>query len=106
MAIASTAAAHSAHEFIQDKAPPARRALWLRLFDAIERANMRRAEREMARYLNLGGVGANFTDESEREVERWRSRSASCACPSSPGPLSASGWRAPDARSSRSAAWA
>ena len=75
MAIASTAAAHSANEFIQDKAPRAKRGplllLLLRLFDAIEQANMRRAEREMARYLNLGGTGVKFTDESEREVERY-----------------------------------
>jgi hypothetical protein len=35
---------------------------------AVEAANMRKAEREIARYL--GGPGAKFTDESEREIER------------------------------------
>jgi hypothetical protein len=40
---------------------------WLfRLFDAIERSNMRRAEREIARYLRTN----KFTDETEREIER------------------------------------
>ena len=38
----------------------------VRLFDAIERSNMRRAEREIARYLSTH----KFTDETEREIER------------------------------------
>ena len=36
------------------------------LFDAIERSNMKRAEREIARYLRTN----KFTDETEREIER------------------------------------
>jgi hypothetical protein len=36
---------------------------------AIEEANMRCAEREIAQYL--GGDGAKFTDESERKIERF-----------------------------------
>ncbi|MEJ2379235.1 MAG: hypothetical protein P8Y71_28875 [Pseudolabrys sp.] len=53
------------------KAPAAkagRRGPLRRLLDAIEQQNMRRAEREIARFL--GGPGARFTDESEREIER------------------------------------
>jgi hypothetical protein len=50
------------------KPAPAKRNVFLRLADAIERANMRRAEREIARYL--GAHGAKFTDESEREIEQ------------------------------------
>jgi len=42
------------------------RNLLLRVLDAIERANMRRAEREIARYLGTN----KFTDETEREIER------------------------------------
>jgi hypothetical protein len=38
----------------------------VRLFDAIERSNMQRAEREIARYLRTN----KFTDETEREIER------------------------------------
>lgn len=47
---------------------PAKRGALRRLLDAIEQANVRKAEREIARYL--GGPGAKFTDESEREIER------------------------------------
>jgi len=49
-------------------AQPAKRGLFLRLFDAIEAANKRRAEREIARYL--GAAGGKITDEVEREIER------------------------------------
>jgi hypothetical protein len=51
----------------QQASAPGRRGLFRRLLDAIERANMRRAEREIARYL---GPGAKFTDETERDIER------------------------------------
>lgn len=44
----------------------ARRSFWSRVFDAIEQANRRRAEREIARYLGTH----KFTDETEREIER------------------------------------
>ncbi len=44
------------------------RSFFLRLLDAIEQANMRRAEREIARYL--GTTGGKITDEVEREIER------------------------------------
>ncbi len=51
------------------KIPPRpKRGLFLRLFDAIEQANMRRAEREIARYLRA--TGEKMTDEAEREIER------------------------------------
>lgn len=44
------------------------RSVFLRLLDAIEQANMRRAEREIARYL--GTTGGKITDDVEREIER------------------------------------
>ncbi len=50
------------------KAPAAKRNFFLRLADAIERANMRRADREIERFLDAHGH--KFTDESEREIER------------------------------------
>ncbi len=68
MAIASPAAAQSTGSITKAKAPPAARGPLRRLIDAVERANMRKAEREIARFL--GGPGAKFTDESEREIER------------------------------------
>jgi hypothetical protein len=49
-------------------APRPKRNIWLRLADAIEQANIRRAEREIARYLRRSG--GKFTDEAEREIER------------------------------------
>jgi hypothetical protein len=53
---------------VAEKPALARRNVFLRLVDAIERANMRRAEREIARYL--GAHGAKFTDEFERDIEQ------------------------------------
>jgi hypothetical protein len=47
-------------------APRAKRGLFLRLLDAIEESNKRRAEREIARYLGTH----KFTDETERKIER------------------------------------
>jgi hypothetical protein len=67
MAYARTAAGPRTLE-INDKAPRVKRGALRRLLDAIEQANMRKAEREIARFL--GGPGAKFTDESEREIER------------------------------------
>ena len=49
-------------------APRAKRGFFLRLLDAIEQANMRRAEREIARYV--GATGGKITDDVEREIER------------------------------------
>lgn len=46
----------------------AKRSVLRRLLDAIQQSNMRRAEREIARYLR--GSGSKFTDETEREIER------------------------------------
>jgi hypothetical protein len=40
--------------------------LFLRLLDAIEQSNRRRAEREIANYLGTH----KFTDDTEREIER------------------------------------
>jgi len=45
-----------------------KRNVFLRLLDAIEQANMRRAEREIARYLRR--TGGKITDDVEREIER------------------------------------
>jgi hypothetical protein len=67
MAYAQSVAAPRSLE-IPKIAPRAKRSLLLRLFDAIEDANMRRAEREIARYLKASG--SNFTDATEREIER------------------------------------
>jgi hypothetical protein len=54
---------------VPQNAPRAkRRGVLRRLLDAVEQSNMRRAEREIARYF--GGPGAKFTDETEREIER------------------------------------
>jgi hypothetical protein len=55
---------------IPDQSKPARaqRGLLRRLFDAIEQSNMRRAEREIERYMRISGF--KFTDETEREIER------------------------------------
>jgi hypothetical protein len=64
MAYAPSAIA--ARDLAQIRKP--RRNWLLRVIDAIERANMRRAEREIERFL--GGSGAKLTDESEREIER------------------------------------
>ena len=62
MAYVSTAP----HDFaVPGVAPRTKRSLFRRIFDAIERANMRRAEREVAFYLRSG----TFTDEAEREIE-------------------------------------
>ncbi|HZT27192.1 MAG TPA: hypothetical protein VFA57_15950 [Pseudolabrys sp.] len=47
-------------------ASPAKRSFWSRVFEAIEQANLRRGEREIARYLGTH----KFTDETEREIER------------------------------------
>jgi hypothetical protein len=66
MAYARTAAVPRT-EF-KEIAQPAKRGPLGRLLDAIEQANMRKAEREIARFL--GGPRAKFTDESEREIER------------------------------------
>lgn len=42
------------------------RGFFLRLLDAIEQSNRRRAEREIANYLGTH----KFTDDTEREIER------------------------------------
>ena len=44
------------------------RNFFVRLLEAIERANMRRAEHEIARYLRVSG--GKLTDDLEREIER------------------------------------
>ncbi|MBX6327636.1 MAG: hypothetical protein IRY89_03595 [Pseudolabrys sp.] len=49
------------------KSSSAKPSIWTRLLNAIAEANMRRAEREIAIYLQNGG---KFTDETEREIER------------------------------------
>jgi hypothetical protein len=67
MAIASSNAVPRKVE-IKETAARGRRSPLRRLLDAVEQANMRKAEREIARYL--GGPGAKFTDDAEREIER------------------------------------
>jgi len=67
MAIAASTAIPQKAE-IKERAARGRRSPLRRLLDAVEQANMRKAEREIARYL--GGPGAKFTDEAEREIAR------------------------------------
>jgi len=66
-AVARSAIAPRSFE-IPKTAPRRKRSLFLRLLDAIEEANMRRAEREIARYL--GTTGGKITDDVERQIER------------------------------------
>jgi ribosomal protein S19E (S16A) len=66
MAYAESAVGHI--PVVRERPARAKRNVFRRLFDAIEQANMQRAEREIARYLNNGG--RKFTDEAEREIER------------------------------------
>ena len=48
-------------------APP-KRSLLRRIYDVLVESQQRRAEREVANYLQRGGV--KFTDNVEREIER------------------------------------
>jgi len=66
MAYAESAVGHI--PVVHEKPARAKRSVLRRLLDAIEQANMQRAEREIARYLN--SHGSKFTDEAEREIER------------------------------------
>jgi hypothetical protein len=66
-AVARSAIAQRSFE-IPKTVPRAKRSLLLRLLDAIEEANMHRAEREIARYL--GTTGGKITDDIERQIER------------------------------------
>ncbi len=66
-AVARSAVATRSFE-IPKTAPRRKRSLFPRLLDAIEEANMRRAEREIARYL--GTTGGKITDDIERQIER------------------------------------
>jgi len=63
MAYVSTAS----HDVAFHGSAPAKTGFFRRLLTAIERANMRRAEREIAAHF---AVDAKFTDEVEREIER------------------------------------
>jgi len=57
----------SPRHILQD--PPCQERSWFSwLLAVLERAAMRQAEREMARYFRT--TGGTFTDESEREVAR------------------------------------
>ncbi len=47
---------------------PAKPGFFKRLLAAAMRAQQRRAEREIARYLAMSGL--KFTDSTEREIER------------------------------------
>ncbi len=59
---------HASPNSSRGPARPAQCSFWRCLADAIAESNKRRAEREIARYL--GGAGAKFTDETEREIKR------------------------------------
>jgi hypothetical protein len=50
------------------KAPRSTPGLFRRILGAIERANQRRADQQIARYLRSSN--GKFTDELEREIER------------------------------------
>jgi hypothetical protein len=67
MAYARSAVAPRTKAF-KESPPVTKRGPLRRLLDAIEQSNMKRAEREIARYLN--SHGPRFTDEAEREIER------------------------------------
>jgi hypothetical protein len=70
MAYAPLAAHPRELDYPQTAAPKAaRRGLWRRLFDAMITARQRQAEREIAHYLH--NIGGKFTDETEREIERF-----------------------------------
>jgi hypothetical protein len=45
-----------------------RQSLFSRVLHFIEEANMRRADREIARYME--SIGGKFTDATEREIEQ------------------------------------
>jgi hypothetical protein len=45
-----------------------RQSLFSRVLHFIEEANMRRADREIARYME--SLGGKFTDATEREIEQ------------------------------------
>ena len=69
MAYAHTVASPRALALPKEK--PARapqRSLFSRFLRYIEEANMRRAEAEIARYLQ--STGGKFTDSTEREIEQ------------------------------------
>jgi len=67
MAFAPSAALpRSAVPKIAQPAKGSKRSFWSHLAEAIEKANQRRVEREIARYLGTH----KFTDETEREIER------------------------------------
>lgn len=67
MAYAHTVAAPRALAFRHKPARATVRSLLTRLLHFIEDANMRRAEREIARYLE--STGGKFTNSTEREIE-------------------------------------
>jgi hypothetical protein len=68
MAYAHSVAAPRALAFTQKPARTPVRSLFRWLFDYIAEANMRRAEQEIAKYLE--STGGKFTDATEREIEQ------------------------------------
>ena len=58
---------------VEAEAASPRKALWRRVYEAVAQAQQRRAEREIARYLEIhGGL---LTDDMEREMmERFTGR--------------------------------
>jgi hypothetical protein len=67
MAYVHTAPAPQALAFERKTARQPARSLLNRLFHYIAEANQRRAEQEIARYLE--STGGKFTDAAEREIE-------------------------------------
>ena len=65
--IASTDITSNAAVATPTSAAP-KRSLLRRIFDALIESQQRRADREIANYLQRGGV--KFTDHVEREIER------------------------------------
>lgn len=70
--MATIRSAVAPHDLSFTAAPAAKRATgpnwFVRAFTLFQQARLRQAEREVA--LFLGGAGAKFTDETEREIER------------------------------------
>jgi len=68
MAYAHTVSAPRTFAFRQKAARAPKRSLLSRVFHYIDEANRRRADREIARYMDSNG--GKFTDTTEREIEK------------------------------------
>ena len=75
MAYASTAVAHRPFSVATVPAFDAHLSLWHMIRDALTEARQAQMDREIA--TMLAGSGGKFTDESEREIERYFSAPSS-----------------------------